>query len=600
MFAKQRSALGIGTRFAVLATGAIGAIALVALIALFALATIGKAFVSVTSNAEVSLLAVGAEYGFSDSIAALYRARVAYQEKSVDLAGALATHEEGRAQGKRNLDALAARKDLSPEMASTVSDLAKGYAAYVAAGDKVLAAYRAGVSPGTDFDVAFLRFASLSAQITKLVDQAKGSIAAASGKADKLRTQVNILVILLAAGMLLFGGLFAILAIRSVNRILSSLVAAVARIEGGDLTVTTGIAGRSEIGQVGSSVDKLVEGLGSLMVTIKKRIDELDITGRDLSESMLKAGGSVETIARSTGESRARLAEESILVSEAAESVAGLARGVDEIAASLERQHSAARESAASVEGMIGGVEAAASAAEEAALESDRLQTEGGAGRGRMDEASREVEEITASSENLNEAARLIVEIADRTNLLAMNAAIEAAHAGDAGKGFAVVADEIRRLAEQANEKAREIGNDLERVSVAIEKVRGSTASASEAFGAILERAGSLAGGVRRIATTMSEQRESGKHALEGILRLRDIAGEIASGAEAMAKGNVSILERVDRLTKANDATAADADAIASEASGIREAVAATSEMAKRTAILIAEVRRATDSFKVG
>ena len=59
------------------------------------------------------------------------------------------------------------------------------------------------------------------------------------------------------------------------------------------------------------------------MVTIKERIDELDVTGRDLSESMLKAGGSVETIARSTGESRARLAEESVLVSEAAQSVAG-------------------------------------------------------------------------------------------------------------------------------------------------------------------------------------------------------------------------------------------------------------------------------------
>ena len=214
-----------------------------------------------------------------------------------------------------------------------------------------------------------------------------------------------------------------------------------------------------------------------------------------------------------------------------------------------------------------------------------------------MDEAILAVGDIVSHSQSLAEATGLISEIAERTNLLAMNAAIEAAHAGDSGKGFAVVADEIRRLAEQANEKAREIGKVLDEVTKSIELVQDSSAAAGQSFSAILDRALELGDGVGIIATTMIGQRAQAQKALGGIKRLRDTVGEISATAGDLERGNGLLLERAAGLRSANELTRADSIAVADSAEEIRDTFIEAIALAGTTADLISEVRTATDRF---
>ena len=595
----QDARIGIAARFAAVVAGGFLSVLLVGGIAFIAITRTADTLELESGALDVAIQSQSADHDFSESMLSLYRARAAYLDKTADLKAAIAAHETARARAVKTLDALNSHGGLPEEIRSTIVDATKSAGNFSNATETVVHGYSTGESTASDFDIASIRYGEISAQMRKLVGQAQDSSGGSAAAAAKTKATFSMLVIAITGAILVLGLLAAFAAMRSINRVLDRLVSAVEQVGDGDLTVELGIRAKNEIGRLCSSVDNLVGDLGRLVSGFKIRIDDLEIMGSTLAGSMEKVGSAMRDINQSTSGSRERLEEESSLVGETASSMQDMARGVRELSASLERQHEAAREAASSVDAMMAGIDEASGAADEALAERDRLQAEGEGGRGRMEEASTAVEEIVASSESLGEAAKLIAEIADRTNLLAMNAAIEAAHAGDAGKGFAVVADEIRRLAEQATEKAREIGGDLERVSSSIATVRGSSAAASESFGTILGKAQVLGESVDRIARDLEEQRMRGQRAHEEIVKLRDIAGEIADTAETMAKGNETVLAGVDRLTKANELTMKDSDAVVAALAEIDSAIRDALTSSDRTSVLIADVRKAVAPFKV-
>jgi methyl-accepting chemotaxis protein len=589
--------LGIRQRVAGLAIGAVAAIVIIGSIALLSLSAILGALDQESADISVAVLTLEAKTGVSEGMFGLYRAKAAISEGQSSLAGSLTGIEESRAQGQRALDALAALKGLSPRMAATIKDTVQAVDTYNAALEKVLAAYRDGSSAGMVFYKAFSNYSAVTSEFGKLIELAKASNDASVKSAKAIRDRALALVIALGLFLALSGLALSVFSIRWINGLMAALVTAVAKIGAGDLTVITGIAGPSEIGRVGASVDALVADLGNLIGTVKQRIDGLSAEGRNLAGIMAIAGRAVESIAHNADESKLRLEEESGHVGESIDAMAEIARGAKALAATLARQHEAVVESADAVEAMMHGIEEATRRAEGASEAGSLLQSEGNAGKDKMDEAILAVGDIVSHSQSLAEATGLISEIAERTNLLAMNAAIEAAHAGDSGKGFAVVADEIRRLAEQANEKAREIGKVLDEVTKSIELVQDSSAAAGQSFSAILDRALELGDGVGIIATTMIGQRAQAQKALGGIKRLRDTVGEISATAGDLERGNGLLLERAAGLRSANELTRADSIAVADSAEEIRDTFIEAIALAGTTADLISEVRTATDRF---
>jgi len=591
--------IGIAARFAIVVAGSFLAVLLVGGVSFVAIGRIGQTMAAESAVLDLAILSESADHDFSGSMLALFRARAAYLSKSPDLGAAVGDYEEARARAVKTLSSLNSHPGLDDDIRSTLLDATKAADVFTNAAETVVAGFKSPGASDSDFDIASIRFGEISSQMTKLVGLAQDQSGVSATMAAATERVFTSLVTLLTAAIILLGLLAAFLAMRSINRVLDSLVSAVRKMGDGDLTVELGIKANNELGRLCGSVDNLVGNLGSLVSAFKDRISDLDATRSTLAGSMDKVGNAMRDITDSTSGSRSRLEEETVLVLETASTMQGVVRGVERLSQSLDRQHAAARESADSVEAIIAGIDAATGEARGALTERDRLQAEGESGRGRMEEATAAVEEIVASSESLGEAARLIAEIADRTNLLAMNAAIEAAHAGDAGKGFAVVSDEIRRLAEQATEKARDIGGDLDKVSASISTVRSSSEAAGESFGSILERARTLGAGVDGIARALEEQRRRGATALEGIVRLRDIAGEIADAADSMTKEDEAVLRRVESLTQANELTMKDSDAVVAALADIDSAVHEAASAAGKTSQLIADVRRSVEPFKV-
>jgi methyl-accepting chemotaxis protein len=162
-----------------------------------------------------------------------------------------------------------------------------------------------------------------------------------------------------------------------------------------------------------------------------------------------------------------------------------------------------------------------------------------------IDEVTKLVEEIEQKSKALNEMSLIIQQIANQTNLLSMNAAIEAAHAGESGKGFSVVADEIRKLAESSGSEAKMISDMLKNVNQLINSIFTKTVSVQKE----IENIVSLSGEVNRqediVRNAISEQNEGGQLLLNALQVMKDKTVSVTDSVEYLRNATEKIKEHI-------------------------------------------------------
>jgi len=209
---------------------------------------------------------------------------------------------------------------------------------------------------------------------------------------------------------------------------------------------------------------------------------------------------------------------------------------MDKLNGQLSSQSSAITESSAAIEEMIANTHSVSNTLSKNAQSVQDLQEAAAVGHSGLNEVATDIKEIARESESLLEINSVMQNIASQTNLLSMNAAIEAAHAGESGRGFAVVADEIRKLAESSSRQSKTIGAVLKKIKGSIDKITKSTDNVMTRFEAIDGGVKIVADQENEIMNAMAEQSAGSTQIIQAITQVNNITGQVKEDARQIVE----------------------------------------------------------------
>ncbi|MCL2193851.1 MAG: diguanylate cyclase [Treponema sp.] len=212
----------------------------------------------------------------------------------------------------------------------------------------------------------------------------------------------------------------------------------------------------------------------------------------------------------------------------------------------VEEQSSSVATSSSATEQMIANVQSVTDTLSKNTQNVKNLEEASIAGHASLNEVITDIQGIANESESLLQINSVMQNIASQTNLLSMNASIEAAHAGDAGRGFAVVADEIRKLAESSSKQSKTIGGVLKSIKESIDKITKSTDGVLGKFNAIEDGVKIVAVQEANIVSAMEEQRQGSKQILQAVSHVNEVTHQVREAARRMVETSRETMHKTD------------------------------------------------------
>ena len=323
------------------------------------------------------------------------------------------------------------------------------------------------------------------------------------------------------------GATIALLIMRGITRPLADTVAASHRIAAGDLTVTIKEHGDDEIGRLQSAFADMVSQLHALIGSVKRTADDTSKLSRELFSSahvILAQADQQSSMATATNATMERMAD----------SIAGVASAVERVGKAADHARNIAQSGHSSIH--------------QGANASARIVSS-------VDSSSLSISKLSEAIQRIVSVTQVISEIAEQTNLLALNAAIEAARAGEQGRGFAVVADEVRKLAERTSRSTGDIHliiegvtshteetvSAMKKVKEAVDSGASLNAEALAKFEQILEAAGAVAQEAERILVNSHEQSAASAESRDTVAQIASIAADSVNNIRQL-EGSAQIL----------------------------------------------------------
>ena len=321
----------------------------------------------------------------------------------------------------------------------------------------------------------------------------------------------------------------------------------------GDLTARLTVSGSDEIAQLSEYFNRTLEKIRTAISHVKTNANGMQSLGESLAGNATNTASDISHIITNIDGVNERIAAQSDGVNQAADAVNTITENISQLDSMIEKQSASVSDASSAVEEMIGNIESVNSSMDKMAESFTLLAKNTDTGVIKQKDVNARIQQIEEESKMLHEANLAISNIASQTNLLAMNAAIEAAHAGEAGKGFAVVADEIRKLSETSSQQSKTIGLQLGSIKDSISSVVVASTEASSAFAMVSGKLSETEQLVQQIKGAMEEQQEGSRQITDALHRMNDSTGEVRRASKDISARNEFILDEMQKLRSSSE-----------------------------------------------
>ena len=366
-----------------------------------------------------------------------------------------------------------------------------------------------------------------------------------------------------------------------------------------DLTQRLKIHGNTELDILCKAYNDIIVNLQEMVKNISKSIDSLSDNSSVLLKQNNETISLIENAKFSIEDIYSKADNQNMLSARVSDGIDGVEKAVTILDEKIVQQSEAVEKSSEAVEDIHSSINSANQAIERISNEYAVIVAETEDGRQKQNQVLNQVDVIVQQAQNLAQANAVISSIASQTNLLAMNAAIEAAHAGESGKGFSVVADEIRKLAENSATQSTAVTKLIDDIEKAIEGIVTVSKSSSDSFSSLGGKIQGMNALLAEIKDDMKNQNSGAKHILDMMQLLSNATAGIKESSDTMKNNTLSVVEQIVHLKESSKAILISGNTASRHLEKMTENAEITMTQAKQNDELTGSVHEIVAGYKV-